>query len=88
MNQFYFSANTENFHLHQLSNVRKVVKAKENLYLIFLYFNKLVDFLKAFGYGSHAITVLNAARRRHVNNQGNENNECEILTVTLKLFSD
>ena len=41
---------------------------------------------EAFGYGSHAIIVLNATRRRHVNKQGNENNECEIPTVTLKLL--
>ena len=41
---------------------------------------------ETFGYGSHAIIVLNATRRRHVNKQGNENNECEIPTVTLKLL--
>ena len=47
---------------------------------------KIKEFLKAFGYGSHVITVLNSARRRHVNKLGNENKECEIPTVTLKLL--
>ena len=40
----------------------------------------------AFGYGSHALSVLNSARYRHVNKQEIENNECEIPTVTLKLL--
>ena len=40
---------------------------------------------EVFEYGNHTITVLNFARRRHVN-RGNENNECEIPTVRLKLL--
>ena len=44
-----------------------------------------VQISEAFAYDSHRITVLNSARRRHVNTQGNENRYIEIEEIYLDM---